>query len=114
MKYRSLGLFLLLLTAAIAYFEVYAPLHDAVLGLSVRLSMKGAVAIPILLIVGLGFVIGGEHFHALIHNDAETAKRYGKSSLWGWLFVIVGFAGGVCLYLWLKQHLAALGYVFSN
>jgi hypothetical protein len=114
MKVRFWGLCLTLGAVLIAYWEIYEPLHNAALHLgSVKVSMKGAVAIPLCLLFGVGLTIGGPTFLRAVESGPTTPAWMGKSSGLGWILFAVSVAGGLALHFWLRHELSVLGYSFN-
>ena len=111
MKIRLGGLLLILSGLALGYFFIYTPLDEAAQGAkTISTTMKGAVITPMVLVLGIGILIGGERFTTVISNSPEKTKRYGKTSLTGWLVLGIAMLSGFGVYYWLENALKAYGY----
>lgn len=114
MKIRLNGLLLLLGTALIAYWYIYSPLRDAAAHLAaVRISTKGAVAVPLGLLFGLGLAIGGPAFAKAVESGPGTPSWMGKMSAAGWVLVAISAAVGLATFFWLQNYLQVHGYSFG-
>ncbi|WP_426399647.1 hypothetical protein ACN9M1_25505 [Ralstonia sp. R-29] len=104
LKTRLGGVLTLILGAAIGWFFILGPLHEAQAGApSVRYSLKAMVLVPACLVFGLAFLVGGDK---LAYRDAQN-KRLTPIG-WG-LVAVFGVVAALC-YWWFKQQFAALGY----
>ncbi|MBP2655390.1 MAG: hypothetical protein H6Q73_2959 [Firmicutes bacterium] len=111
MKIRLGGLLLILGGLVLGYFFIYTPVEEATQGAkTISTSMKGAVLTPMVLVLGIGMLIWGERFTTVISNTPEKAKRYGKTSLVGWMVLGTAMLSGFGVYYWLENALKAYGY----
>ncbi|MBB4132250.1 hypothetical protein [Xanthomonas sp. 3075] len=114
MSGRLIGVLILLVGAALAYWAVWMPLEQARAGaesITLHGGMKLALVIPMCLLFGIGYAVGGGRFHQSIHNsDPDKVRRWGKTSGIGWLLILVSVAAAFGLYQWLQHTLHGLGY----
>jgi hypothetical protein len=104
-SFRLRGLVVLLVTAAGSYFALAMPYAEARAGNeSVWLTTKLIVAIPVLALVGLGMLAGGERFYGAIATPEHRLRPL------GWVVAGVGIGVGFGLYSWFQGVLGAMGY----
>lgn len=104
-KTRLHGLVVLALTAAGSYVAMAMPYAEALAGKdTVWLTGKLVVAIPLLALVGLGMLIGGERFYRAIATPEHRLTKL------GYVVSGVGVALGFGLYRWFEGVLGTIGY----
>ncbi|CAD2256570.1 hypothetical protein QSH46_018060 [Xanthomonas arboricola pv. juglandis] len=118
MSARLMGVLILLVGAAVAYWGVWMPLQQAQAGVaSITLpgGIKLALLVPMCVVFGIGYVVGGGSFHQRMQNtDPDKVRRWGKTSGTGWLLLLVSFAAAFALHQWMQNTLRALGYGYAG
>jgi hypothetical protein len=91
----------------LGWFFIYLPLQRARAGVpDVRLYGRFAfVAAPLLVVVGLAYMLGGERLQFNADSGAQPAP-----SRMGWAIILTATAVGIGTFLWVDAQLSALGY----
>jgi hypothetical protein len=109
LKVRITGLGMLAGGLVLAWFFMLVPLQQARAGVpEVSLQLKAAfAAVPILVVLGIASLVGGEAFHEATGPRDPTRPRMPPLM---WLLIVLMLAlGGVCWW-YVESQLAALGY----
>jgi len=104
---RGAGVLAIVAGVALAYWGVLETLEMARNGVpEISYRMKTAFGVPLILIGGIAYVIGGAKFDTLTHNPEN-----GRFTKWGLLMALpmLGLEG--LLYWWMTQQFEALGYI---
>jgi threonine/homoserine/homoserine lactone efflux protein len=101
---RGIGVLALVCCGVLAYLSIISPLiaasrHEE----RVSFSLKGAVVTPVLLTIGVIYVLMGD-------RTAQILGKREKPSALGWVIYIATFVLGILLYQWLKSTLRGYGY----
>ncbi|MCC8444228.1 hypothetical protein LN449_17110 [Xanthomonas cannabis] len=114
MSGRLIGVLIILVGAALAYRGVWMPLQQAQAGaasITLHGGIKLALVAPMCVVFGSGYALGGGRFHQAMHNtDPDKVRRWGKTSGFGWLLILISFAAAFGLHQWMQHSLHALGY----
>ncbi|KHL56481.1 hypothetical protein [Xanthomonas cannabis] len=114
MSGRLIGVLIILVGAALAYWGVWMPLQQAQAGaasITLHGGIKLALVAPMCVVFGSGYALGGGRFHQAMHNtDPDKVRRWGKTSGFGWLLILISFAAAFGLHQWMQHSLHALGY----
>ena len=104
LKIRLGGLGLTAIGAGLGWWLILGPYRQALAGApEVEYSLKAFFVVPLCLIFGLAFLLGGTK---LPYRNAEKKTL----TTVGWvLFGVIAVLAGLCFW-WLKTQFAALGY----
>jgi hypothetical protein len=109
LRIRIGGLLSLAGATLAAWFFIIRPLQQAAAGVEqVKFHGKGAfVLIPLLVVWGAAFLIGGESA-----RYRDTSVHPPKPTALGWILMLLSLvAAGLCFW-WVQASFAALGYDF--
>jgi len=107
LKWRLIGLVLIALGVAAAWFFALGPLREAQAGAGqVSYEIKAFVAAPVAIVTGLLLILGGAEMGELMTGMPKTRRQ----KIWALTGVILAVAGGLAAYWWFDAELARLGY----
>ena len=107
--WRAMGLALIGIGAALAWFFALKPLAEARAGTvaEVSYSIKLFVLAPMVLVLGLFMLLGGERIAPLVTGPPRTRGQH----LVVWPLLIVAAGAGLAGFLWFDGELRALGFL---
>jgi hypothetical protein len=103
---RLAGVLMLALGAGFAWLCVYSPLCEAARNASsVSVSLEGVVITPLVLVVGLFYLVQGEAARGVLCVNRKLTAA-------GWVFTLLMVGVGLLCYLALQTALEGYGYRF--
>ena len=104
---RGAGIGAIVLGCALAYWSVWEPLEMARTGAAeISYRMKSVFGVPVVMLGGLAYVIGGAKFDAFARNPEN-----GRFTKWGLVIALACLGLGGPLYWWMTTQFGAMGYI---